>query len=102
MIIYKDITLETLKNDYGNNLGFVFQSGTPSSNDAIERLCNILIQKGITTTYPEFVNRINPNTIAFVYGDDFNGPDFFKKSSMASQMGICAVDSIYNALKNIN
>lgn len=98
MITFKSLTIEELKKDYSINHGFVFVGSTKSSDKAIESLCNTLIQHNITTDYPKFVVRINDTTTAFVYGDNFNSPPFFKYADMATQIGICRVESLYNFL----
>ncbi len=100
MITFKTLTIEELKRDYINRHGFVFQAGTKSSDKAIEHLCNVLIQHNITKEFPEFVVRLNDTTTAFVYKDDFDGPMFFQKATIATQMGMCQVESLHLVLKN--
>ena len=99
MITYKTLTREDLKKDYSTRLGFVFQGPSKSSDKAIEHLCNILIHHVITKELPEFVVRLDDLTTAFIYADDFDGPSFFQHASVATRMGVCKVDSLYNFLK---
>ena len=100
MITFKTLSVEELKNGYSTRLGFVFQSGIRSSDNSIEHLCNTLIQHNITNEYPEFVVRLNDTTTAFVYNDNFDGPCFFYYANIATQVGICRVESLYNFLNN--
>ena len=99
MITYKTLTIEDLKRDYLNRHGFFFKGPQKSSDKAIENLCNTLIQHNITKEFPEFVVRLDDLTTVFVYKDDFDAPPFFHKATIATQMGICQVESIYNVLK---
>ena len=49
--------------------------------------------------YPEFVVRLDDVTTAFVYKGSFDGPSFFKQADIATQMGVCKIESLYNVLK---
>ena len=100
MITFKTLTIQELKRDYLNRHGFVFQGGSRSSDKAIEHLCQTLIQHNITKEYPDFVVRLNDTTTAFVYKDDFDGPSFFQTAMIATQMGICQIESLHLVLKN--
>jgi hypothetical protein len=98
MITFKTLSIEELKKDYLNRHGFVFQAGTTSSDKAIEHLCNTLIQHNITKELPDFVVRLNDTTTAFVYKDDFDGPSFFQNAMVATQMGVCRIETLHLAL----
>jgi hypothetical protein len=100
MITYKSLTLEELKSGYINNHGFVFQSNQSSSDDSIKLLCDTLIKHNVTTQYPEFVARLNPNITIFVYGDDFDSPLFCKYSMLGNQLGICVTDTLNTFLNS--
>lgn len=98
--LFKDLTVEELRADYSTRHGFVFQSNTRSSDGSIENICNVLINKEITSEYPEFIVRLNDTTIAFVYvGDDFNSPKFMYYSTLANRFGFFKVESLVNVLK---
>lgn len=99
MINFKTITIEQLKEEHKDSLGFVFQASSPSSDDAVERLCNLLIQTSITVKYPEFVSRLPNNITVFVYDHNFNGPLFIQKAMLANHLGICTVDTLFNFIK---
>lgn len=102
MITYKDITLEDLKKDYSTTKGFVFQGKIPSSDESVEKLCEALIKKQVTNSYPDFVAKLDPNIHVFVYEKDFDMPMFLQRSDMLSKVlgGEMTVDSLYNFLKN--
>jgi len=97
---FKTLTLDELKADYSDRLGFVFKGNTPSPDSSIEKICDVVIQRKVATSYPEFVNRVGDNIVVFVYGDDFDSPTFFHFADMAQHMmrGV-QVESIVNALK---
>jgi hypothetical protein len=99
MITFKTLTLEELKKDYLGRHGFVFKGPVKSSDRAIEHLCATLIQHKITQNYPEFVVRLNDVTTVFVYEGSFDGPSFFKQADIATQMGVCQIESLYNFIK---
>jgi hypothetical protein len=80
--------------------GFIFQGPVKSSDKAIEHLCNILVKHSITTNYPEFVVRLNDLNTVFVYEGSFDGPTFFKRADIATQMGVCKIESLHLFLKN--
>lgn len=99
MINYKTLTVQELKKDYSERHGFIFQGPNRSSDKAIEHLCNTLIQHNITKEYPEFVVRLDDLNLVFVYQDDFDAPPFFHKADIATQMGICKIESLSIFLK---
>ena len=101
MITFKTLTKEELKKDYSDRLGFVFRGPVKSSDRAIEHLCDILIKHSITKEYPDFVVRLDDLTTAFVYKDSFSGPTFFQHATIAVQIGVCNIDSIFNYCKQI-
>jgi len=83
--------------------GFVFQSNVRSSEESMQRLCDTIIAKGITSEYPEFVVRINEHTSAFVYlGEDFNAPRFMIYAMIGNQTGYFKVDSLVSVLGEVN
>ena len=100
MINYNTLTKDELKEKYSNRHGFVFKSGVQSSDKAIEHLCNTLVQYKITKELPEVVVKLEPGVTVFVYKDDFDGPAFFQKATIATQVGVCNIDSLYAFLKN--
>jgi hypothetical protein len=100
VITFKTLTIEELKNGYMTRHGFIFQGSQPSSDKAIEHLCNTLIQHNITKDLPEFVVRLSDTITGFVYKNDFDAPSFFHKATIATQMGICNVESLHLFLKN--
>lgn len=99
MINYKTLTIEDIKKDYLNRHGFFFRGAHKSSDKAIEGLCLTLIEHKITKDFPDFVVRLDELTTIFVYKDDFDAPPFFHKATIATKMGVCHVESIYNGLK---
>jgi hypothetical protein len=100
MITFKTLSIQELKKDYMDRHGFIFQGGTKSSDKAIEHLCNTLIQHKITQNYPEFVVRLDDLTTVFVFNGSFDGPSFFQQATIATQMGVCKIESLHTFLKN--
>ena len=100
MITFKTLTKDELKKDYSTRLGFVFIGPVRSSDKAIENLCNTLVAHGITKEHPEFVVRIDDSITAFVYKDSFDGQHFFQYANVATQMGICRIQSLYEFFNN--
>jgi hypothetical protein len=98
MITFKTLTLEELRKDYLGRHGFVFKGPVKSSDRAIEHLCATLIQHKLTANYPDFVVRLDDLTSVFVYEGSFDGPSFFKNAMVATQMGVCRIESLYNVL----
>jgi len=99
MITFKTLSIAELKKDYMDRHGFVFKGSIKSSDKAVEHLCNTLIQHKITDDYPEFVVRLDDTLTAFVYKGSFDGPSFFQKAMVATQMGICQIESLHLFLK---
>ncbi len=96
---FKTLTLDELKKDYSQHLGFVFKAKVRSSDEAIENLCNVLISYNVARELPEFVNRIGDDIVVFVYGADFDSPTFFQYADLAQRMmRAFQVESIINAL----
>lgn len=104
MLTFKTIAFDELKETYAERHGFVFSSDNPSSDEGIESLCNMLIEKNVTTELPEFVIRFSPSAFACVYGVDtpFDGPTFWRGSATPMAMGIAKVDTLYNFIKYHN
>lgn len=101
MIEEKTLPLHELKYYHGESLGFVFKGVTPSSYDAIERLCHTLMGNGVSKKLPEFFVRVSDNEVAFVYSEDsgfLSGP-FFQFSQQVSRMRIFEVDTLAAWLK---
>lgn len=97
---FKTLSKEELKQDYSTRHGFVFQSPIKSSDKSIENLCNVLIQHNITKEQPDFITRLDDNTTAFVYKDDFDGPAFFQKADIATQVGVAVITPLYIFINN--
>jgi hypothetical protein len=97
----KETSLNDLKYYYGERHGFIFQGATPSSGDALGRLCNVLIDKKITEAYPEFFTRLNTNTVAIVYpeGISFKCADFYRIGKQTEMMGFFKIDILAAFLK---
>lgn len=66
MVPEKTLPIHELKYYHSDNLGFVFIGQTPSSDDEIQRLSNVLLNIGVSEKLPEFYQRIG-NAVAFVY-----------------------------------
>lgn len=99
-ITFKDLKIEDLKKDYSTRLGFVFNGPSKSSDKAIEHLCELIIQFRISTEYPEFIVRLDDLNTVFVFRDSFDGPTFFQHAKVATQIGVCNINSLYHFLKN--
>jgi hypothetical protein len=101
MITYKTLALEDLKKDYSDRHGFIFQAGQPSSDKAIQNLCDTLIQCGIVNNQPEFIMKTN-NITMFVYPENtnFESGQFYQKSQMMMQMGIAKIDTLMGFLRD--
>lgn len=82
MVPEKTLPIHELKYYYGDNLGFVFTGKIPSSDDAIQRLCNFLLGIKVSEKLPEFYQRIGDNAVAFVYDGNsgFQSGDFYQAS----------------------
>lgn len=102
MINYKQLNIDELKKDYSERFGFIFASDVKSSDRAIENLCQVLIDKGITDVFPEFVTRDSGTAVIFVYPENcnFKSGDFYKQSRMIVQMGIAQVDTLAGFLQD--
>ncbi len=101
MITFKTLTVEELKKDYLNRHGFLFFSTVKCSNDSIESLCQVLIDKDITPEYPELVSRIDENHTVFIY-NIFDSPAFILKAYRICQfVGNCRVETLHNYIKSI-
>lgn len=90
----EQISLSDAKAQYLESLGFIFASGQRSSVEAIQRLCDTLKNKGVTSNDPKFIGRINGKTTIFVYENDFNMPMFLHKAMIANQTKFFYVTSI--------
>ncbi len=101
MIEEKTVSPNDLKYYYSERQGFVFTAGIPSSSDAIERLCNMLVEKQVAEKMPEFFLRPNPNTFIVVFpeGASFKSPQFYQIGIQCKMMGICEVDILGAWLK---
>lgn len=101
MVEEKTMPLHELKYYYGEHLGFVFQGVVPSSNDAIQRLCNNLVSWKVTKKLPEFYVRVPDNSIAFIFSNDseFRQGLFYQACNRLSVMGIFKIDTLSAWLK---
>jgi len=97
--VFKELSIEDLRKDYSTRHGFVFKADTKSSDESIEKVCNALIENNITKEMPEFVVRSSDQITVFVYGDDFNSPEFFRRADIISRMMGFQIESLVNALK---
>jgi hypothetical protein len=89
-----NITLDEVRANYLEHLGFIFLSNQKSSDEAIANLCQVLKDKAITKSDPSFIGRINDNTTVFAYENDFDMPSFLFKSNIANQTKMFYVTSI--------
>jgi hypothetical protein len=104
MIEEKTIPLNELNYYYSERQGFVFTAGIPSSSDAIERLCIMLVDKKVAEKMPEFFTRPNSNTFVVVFpeGASFQSPGFYQIGKQCEMMGICKVDILGAWLKIVH
>ena len=98
MITYKYISLEDLKQNHSHDKGFVFNGGFPSSDESVQKLCDGLIAEKITSSFPEFVVKLDPTIYVFVYGRDFDLPKFLQRSDIVCRMFGFKIDSLFNFL----
>ena len=101
MITIRQIPFKEIKEKHSNSLGFVFQGPDPSSDEAIVRLCQKLVDERITVDYPYLVVRLDPLTVLFLYKNSFNSPLFLHKASIPVRMGICKIADFRNFLENL-
>lgn len=96
MVTEKTIPLHELKYYYGEHLGFVFHGVAPSSDDAIHRLANTLLNCKVSEKLPEFYTRVDPKTVAFVYAGDsgFRSAEFYQASRRVSRLGLFEIDTL--------
>ena len=85
MIPEKTLPIHELKYYHSDNLGFVFIGATPSSDEAIQRLGNFLVDIGVSEKLPEFYQRIG-NATAFMYDGNsgFQSGAFYQASNRIS------------------
>ena len=91
MINYKTLKIEELKKDYLNTHGFVFVAPGPCKDSSIEMLCRVLIDKKITSEFPQFVVKLDPNIHVFVYDQDFDCPAFMATASPQFGQGVASM-----------
>lgn len=97
----KQIPVHELKYYYIDRHGFVFRGVSRSSDEAILNLSNNLINSKIADTHPEFIVRINDQTVAFVYPLDcsFNSPVLYQAAQRFAMMGMFEVETLNIFLK---
>ena len=94
MIEEKKLSPTDLKKQYGDRKGFAFQGACPSSDDAIERLSNTLLEKQVSNKLPEFFVRINPVTVVFIYPEQcfLDRPLIYQSAKRMEMLGMFRVD----------
>jgi len=100
---FKELTIEELKKDYMGRHGFIFAGQSPSAPEGCDKLCQALINRGITEVMAEFVVQWNPNTFVFVYpeGASFKSGEFFQAAQKISMMmGFFNIDTLHHFLRN--
>ena len=102
MIPIKDLSIQDLKDKFLDRIGFVFVGASPSSDEACQRLCDTLIQKGTAKGQPEFMVKHEGNTTYFVYPETggLDCPEFYAKGKVVEQLGFCQIDILGAYLKN--
>ena len=101
MVEEKKLPLHELKYYYGEHLGFVFQGVAPSSDEAIQRLCDNLVSWEVARKPPEFFTRVGKNVVLFVFPNDsgFKQGHFYQACNRLSVMGIFQIDTLSAWLK---
>jgi len=96
MVSEKTLPNNELKYYYSDNLGFVFIGAIKSSDEAIQRLAQYLVNIGVSKELPEFYQRINPNVVAFVYGgnSEFKSGSFYRYANQCNLMGIFRIETL--------
>lgn len=96
MVEESKIPLHELKYYYGEHLGFVFQGVIPSSDEAIQRLCENLVKWGVSKSLPDFYHRCGNNSVAFVFSENsgFQSGAFYQACRRLEVMGIFSIDSL--------
>jgi hypothetical protein len=94
MIEEKNIDFTDLKSQYGDRKGFVFQGACPSSDDAIFRLSNTLLEKQVSNKLPEFFVRLNSVTIVIIYPEKcfLDMPLIYQSAKRMEMLGAFRVD----------
>ena len=102
MIEEKKIPLHELKYYYGEHLGFVFQGVQPSSDEAIQRLADTLLNIKVSKKLPEFYIRLSSNEVGFIYSGDsgFRSAEFYQATRQFNHIGIFQIDTLSMWLKN--
>lgn len=96
MIPEKTLPVHELKYYYGDNLGFVFIGVVKSSNGAIQRLAQFLVDIKVSRELPEFYQRVQPNAVAFVYGSNsgFQSGAFYRAANKVNFMGVFQIEAL--------
>jgi hypothetical protein len=96
MIPEKTLPVHELKYYHSDNLGFVFIGASKSSDDAIQRLAQFLVDIGVSNELPEFYQRVKSNAVAFVYGGNsgFQSGNFYRAASRTNLMGIFKIETL--------
>lgn len=96
MVSEKTIPNHELKYYHSDDLGFVFIGAMPSSDEAIQRLVNFLVEVGVSKELPMFYVRTNPNIVAFVYDGNsgFKSGPFYRASQRINLMGLFKIEAL--------
>lgn len=100
-LVFKSLSVEELKKDYSNTHGFGYQFKDGLTDDQIKSMCDTLIRNDITNEYPQFIVRLNPTSIIFVYGDVFDMPAFMRKADIFNHIrpNVGVIENLYNILR---
>lgn len=96
MIPEKTLPIHELKYYYSDNLGFVFIGASKSSDGAIQRLAQFLVDVGVSRQLPSFYQRVKTNAVAFVYegNSGFQSGAFYRTASQTNIMGIFKIETL--------
>ena len=96
MIPEKTLPIHELKYYHNDNLGFVFIGASKSSDDAIQRLAQFLVDVGVSKELPEFYQRVKSNAVAFVYGvnSGFQSGEFYRSANRINLMGMFKIETL--------
>jgi hypothetical protein len=74
----------------------VFIGASKSSDDAIQRLAQFLVDVGVSKELPEFYQRVKSNAVAFVYGGNsgFQSGEFYRSANRINLMGMFKIETL--------
>lgn len=102
----KKITRQEFLDTHENKIGFVFKGPQSSTDDAIKRFVNNLIETKVAKVLPDYFVRVGETEVAFIYAADseFRMADFYQAFLKLESFfnGVFEIDCIYAWIKQQN